>query len=191
MISPAQLTEALLLGISLAMDALAVSLVLGAVEQKAFTWQKIALTALCFGAFQMGMPLLGWRCASLGSPLFQTSGKYIAAILLAALGGKMLWESRKCKLSGTEEIRNFSFTRLILLAFATSIDALVVGIGYACLQRTGILPDTAVIGIVTALICTAGGIAGKKLGQKTCHNRFEQLGGLVLIGLALKALIAG
>ena len=53
MIPVSQLTEALLLGISLAMDALAVSLVLGAVEQKNFTWEKIAATALCFGIFQM------------------------------------------------------------------------------------------------------------------------------------------
>ncbi len=191
MITAAQFTEALLLGISLAMDALAVSLVLGAVEQKNFTWQKIAATALCFGIFQMGMPLLGWCVASLGSQFVQNIGKYIAAVLLAGLGGKMLWEARKCELSNTEDIRGFNVIRLLVLAFATSIDALLIGISYACLQRTGILLDTMIIGIVTAIICTAGCIVGRRLGKRTCHNRFEMLGGLVLIGLGLKALIFG
>jgi putative Mn2+ efflux pump MntP len=186
-----QFAEALLVGISLAMDALAVSLVLGTVERNAFTWRKIAATALCFGAFQMGMPLLGWSIASLGTHIVQHIGKYIAAVLLIGLGSKMLWEARKCKLSGTEEIRGFRIGRLLILAFATSIDALLIGIGYACLQRTGILPDTAIIGIVTLLICTAGCIAGKKLSRNTCHNRFELLGGLVLVGLGVKALIFG
>lgn len=191
MMTTVQFTEALLTGISLAMDALAVSLVLGAVEQKNFTWKKIAATALCFGIFQMGMPLLGWAVASLGSGFVQNIGRYIAAVLLAGLGGKMLWEARKCELSGTEEIRGFNAVRLIVLALATSIDALIIGICYTCLQRTGILPDTMIIGIVTALICTAGCIVGKQLGHRICHNRLEMLGGLILIGLGLKALIFG
>ena len=191
MITAAQFTEALLLGISLAMDALAVSLVLGAVEQKNFTWKKIAATALCFGIFQMGMPLLGWGVASFGSQFIQSTGKYIAAVLLAGLGGKMLWDGRKCDLSDNEDIRGFNVIRLIVLALATSIDALLIGISYACLQRTGILPDTIIIGVVTAIICTVGCIAGRRLGHRICHNRFEMLGGLVLIGLGLKALIFG
>ena len=191
MITAAQFTEALLLGISLAMDALAVSLVLGAVEQKNFTWKKIAATALCFGIFQMGMPLLGWGVASFGSQFIQSTGKYIAAVLLAGLGGKMLWDGRKCDLSDNEDIRGFNVIRLIVLALATSIDALLIGISYACLQRTGILPDTVIIGVVTAIICTVGCIAGRRLGHRICHNRCEMLGGLVLIGLGLKALIFG
>lgn len=191
MMTTVQFTEALLTGISLAMDALAVSLVLGTVERQAFTWGKIAATALFFGAFQMGMPLLGWSIGSLGSHFVQHTGKYIAAVLLIGLGGKMLWEARKCKLSVTEDIRGFGFIRLIVLAFATSIDALVIGISYACLQRTGVFREALIIGIVTVLICTAGCVAGKKLGQHTCHNRFELLGGLVLVGLGLKALIFG
>ena len=191
MMTAAQFTEALLLGISLAMDALAVSLVLGAVEQKNFTWKKIAATALCFGIFQMGMPLLGWGVASFGSQFIQSTGKYIAAVLLAGLGGKMLWDGRKCDLSDNEDIRGFNVIRLIVLALATSIDALLIGISYACLQRTGILPDTVIIGVVTAIICTVGCIAGRRLGHRICHNRCEMLGGLVLIGLGLKALIFG
>ena len=191
MITFAHFTEALLLGISLAMDALAVSLILGAVEQKNFTVWKMAATALTFGAFQMGMPLLGLGAASFGSHYLQHAGKYVAAVLLTGLGGKMLWDGRRCDLSGGENIRGFHFVRLIALAFATSIDALLIGISYACRQRTGILPDTMIIGIVTALICTAGCIAGKRLGRRMCHNRFEILGGLVLIGLGLKSLIFG
>ena len=184
------IVELFLVAVGLSMDALAVS-ICGGMNCKKVRLTNSLKVGLCFGIFQMGMPLLGWGVASFGSQFIQSTGKYIAAVLLAGLGGKMLWDGRKCDLSDNEDIRGFNVIRLIVLALATSIDALLIGISYACLQRTGILPDTIIIGVVTAIICTVGCIAGRRLGHRICHNRFEMLGGLVLIGLGLKALIFG
>ena len=130
-----------LVGISLAMDALAASVALGAAERKNFTWWKILLTAFAFGLFQMLMPDIGYFTVSLCGKLFIFLGKVTAFLLLALLGGKMIYEAVKKKKEREEEEENkgFSFVRLIVLSFATSIDALLVGVGYACLERGHIL----------------------------------------------------
>lgn len=88
------LIEPILLGVSLAMDALAVSMALGAAERKNFTWSKILITALSFGIFQAAMPLIGWFGGSLLGSVVQTYGRILAAFLLAMIGGKMIHEAR-------------------------------------------------------------------------------------------------
>jgi len=181
--------EPFLLGVSLAMDALAVSLALGAVERRNFTWFKIALTAGSFGIFQMLMPLAGWFGGSLCGALVQTYGRYIACMLLLFLGGKMIYESLKPEEEG-DSCRGFQFGRLVVLSFATSIDALLVGVSYACLGRTGIVPDTAIIGIVTAAISAGGCIIGRLCG-KIFGSSCEIMGGIVLIGIGIKVLFWG
>lgn len=179
-----------LVGISLAMDALAASVALGAAERKNFTWGKILLTAFAFGLFQMLMPDAGWFSASLCGKLFIILGRVTAFLLLALLGGKMIYEAIKKKKEGEEEEENkgFSFARLIILSFATSIDALLVGVSYACLERPHILRDSAVIGLITFLICTAGCILGRTAGNKF-DNKCDITGGVILILLALKILL--
>ena len=82
----------------------------------------------------------------------------------------------------------FNFVRLIVLSFATSIDALLIGVGYACLKRESILADVLIIGFVTFLISGAGCIAGRR-GGRLIGNRCEALGGLVLIGIGVKVLL--
>ena len=89
--------EPVLLGVSLAMDALAVSLALGAVERNNFNWRKILATALSFGVFQSLMPTVGWLGGSLFGSLVQTYGRYVAALLLFGIGGKMVWEAFRKK----------------------------------------------------------------------------------------------
>ena len=185
-----------LVGISLAMDALAASVALGAAERKNFTWGKILLTAFAFGLFQMLMPDAGWFSASLCGKLFIILGRVTAFLLLALLGGKMIYEAVKKKKEGEEEEeeeeeeenKGFSFARLIILSFATSIDALLVGVSYACLERPHILRDSAVIGLITFLICTAGCILGRTAGNKF-DNKCDIAGGVILILLALKILL--
>ncbi len=180
----AQFLESVFLGIGLSMDALAVSIALAVSEGKCFTWKKILLTAGLFGFFQAAMPLAGWFGGSLCGEVVQTFGRYPAAVLLAFIGGKMLWDRKK------EEKVSASFKALVVLSFATSIDALLVGVGYACLGRTGIGPDVVTIGCTTFLISLGGCIAGRISGS-IFGNKCEILGGLVLIGLALKFLFFG
>ncbi len=185
--------EAFLFGISLAMDALAVSLALGTVERKNFTAGKIFLTAGAFGLFQFIMPLTGWFCGGLCGSLIQLYGRIIASVLLLFLGGKMIreaWNNNDDAEDGN--IRGFGFLRLIVLAFATSIDALLVGISYACLGRcsVSVIQDTLIIGAVTFLISTGGCILGRSFGN-IFGNRCEIFGGLVLIGIGCKILLIG
>ena len=181
-----QLTEAFLLGVGLSMDALAVSLALGAAERKSFTWKKILLTAGLFGLFQAGMPLIGWFGGSLCGDIVRTFGKIAASLLLAFIGFRMLRPSREedgpPKGSGLRE--------LLALAFATSIDALLVGVSYACLGRTDILGDVLVIGVVTAFISAAGCVSGRMFGN-CIGRRSPILGGLVLLGIAAKIIFFG
>ncbi len=182
------LIEPILLGISLAMDALAVSMALGAAERKNFNWSKILMTAFAFGAFQAGMPLIGWGGGALLGSLVQTFGRCLAAGLLMMIGGKMIYEARRPERE--EPVAAFSFRRLIGLSFATSIDALLVGVGYACLNRSGILLDVSLIGAVTFLIAGAGCLAGRCCGRRYGRGS-EVFGGIVLIGIGVKVLFFG
>lgn len=181
-----QLTEAFLLGVGLSMDALAVSLALGAAERKSFTWKKILLTAGLFGLFQAGMPLIGWFGGSLCGDIVRTFGKFAASLLLAFIGIRMLYPSKKEE----NEPKRAGLRELLALAFATSIDALLVGVSYACLGRTGIAPDVCVIGATTFVISCAGCVTGR-LSGRLFGGKCEKLGGLVLIGLAVKVFLFG
>ncbi len=176
--------EVLLIGVSLSMDALAVSLALGAVERSNFNWKKIALTAFFFGFFQFMMPVTGWFGGSLCGEIVRTYGRIVAAILLCGIGGKMIHDRNE------EEHPEFGLKQLTMLAFATSIDALLIGVGFACLGRTGIIADSVVIGITTFLISAAGCVAGRLSGN-LFGSRCNLLGGLVLIGIGIKVLFFG
>lgn len=179
----------LFIGISLAMDALAASVALGAAERKNFTVFKILLTAFSFGFFQMFMPDAGWYAASLCGDLVIVFGRVTAFLLLAFLGGKMIYEAvKKKKEEEKEENKSFSFFRLIILSFATSIDALLVGVSYACIERGDILRDSAVIGLITFILCMAGCSLGRVAGNKF-DNKCDIAGGTILILLALKILL--
>ncbi len=178
--------EAFLFGVGLSMDALAASLASGASEGRNFTWKKILLTAFLFGFFQLFMPVLGFFGGSLGGDFVRSFGRIIACILLLIIGGKMIWERNK------EEEHKTGLRDLLLLAIATSIDALLIGVGYACLGRTAerMLFDVIIIGCTTFLISAAGCIAGRMFGglfQKHC----AVIGGGVLILLGVKILIFG
>ena len=179
----------LLLGVSLAMDALGVSLALGAAERNTFTWKKILLAAFSFGFFQTVMPVAGWL---LGSALCGDHvvrlGRIVAFLLLAFLGGKMVYEGVKGKGENEEKTeKTFSFSRLLALSLATSIDALLVGVSYACIGRGGILRDSVVIGLVTFLICFCGGFLGRAAGRKL-GGKGDLFGGVILLLLAVKIL---
>lgn len=187
-----KLFEIFLTGVALAMDAFAVSICKG-IKMKKLKWSHLVIIAIFFGGFQMLMPLLGWL---LGSQLVQYIEKFdhwIAFGLLAFIGGKMAIESFKkdedecdcCK-----DAQKLDLKELFVLAIATSIDALAVGITFALYPDVNIVSAISVIGIVTFVICSGGVLIGHKFGAKF-KSKAEFCGGIVLIIIGLKLLIEG
>ena len=182
--------EIFLTGIALAMDAFAVSICKG-IKMPRIRKSHIVIIAVFFGGFQMLMPLIGWL---LGSQFVQYISKFdhwIAFALLAFIGVKMAIESFKheeedcCKCDSKLDLKE-----LVVLAIATSIDALAVGITFALYPDINILPSISIIGIVTFVICAGGVVIGHKFGAKF-KSKAELLGGIVLVIIGLKLLIEG
>ena len=154
------------------------------------TWDRIALVAAFFGVFQAVMPAAGWFGSGLCGEVMQRLGRIAAAALLAFVALQMFREGFSKQEDPAKEIGICSFRRLVVLAFATSIDAFLVGVSYTCLGRTDILGDVLVIGAVTALISAAGCVCGRVFGNRF-GSRSSIPGGLVLLGLAVKIMFFG
>ena len=178
------ITEAVFIGVALAMDALAASVALGAAGRKSFDWRKIAITAGFFGFFQFLMPLIGFIGSSFAEHLVYNYGSIVAGVLLILIGGKMFFDKADDSDDGK---KSFSLQKLFVLALATSIDALLVGVSFRCLHRTSIIADIIIIGVVTALISAAGCLAGRWSG-KLLGKHCPFLGGGVLVMLGLKVI---
>ena len=174
--------EAFFLGVALAMDALAASVALSASNRKNFTLSKMLMTAGAFGLFQFFMPLAGFYGSCIGEKLFHNYAKWIAGLLLIALGGKMFFDR------DDEEKTTFSVGKLILLALATSIDAFLVGISYRFMNHQSIFLAVTIIGGVTFAISMVGCLAGR-LSGRLLGSRCIILGALVLIMLGLKVIL--
>ncbi len=177
----------LLIAIALAMDAFSVSLT------KGFTLKKITKSqalwfAIFFGGFQSLMPILGWLGGIQLEWLITTFAPWIAFILLLLIGSNMIRESFSDDNEG-EEGDKFSFKELTLLAIATSIDAFAVGITYAVL-KTDILIPIIMIGVTAFIFTLIGLYLGKKIGNYF-GDKFEILGGAILILLGFKILLEG
>ena len=155
-----------------------------------FTWDKIVLTSALFGIFQAMMPTAGWFGSGLCGGLVQKLGRIAAGLLLALVAAQMFREGFAKEEDPAGKTGACSLLRLILLSFATSIDALLVGVSYACLGRTDIFGDVLVIGAVTAVISAAGCISGRMFGN-SLGNRSSILGGVVLLGIAVKIMFFG
>ena len=181
--------EPVLLGVSLAMDALAVSLALGAVERNNFNWRKILATALSFGVFQSLMPTVGWLGGSLFGSLVQTYGRYVAALLLFGIGGKMVWDTLHEDGKEEEEFANerLDLKELLLMAVATSIDALAMGITFAFLS-VSIGKASGLIGCTTFVISALGVFIGNRFGAKY-KDKASLTGGIILILIGCKVLL--
>lgn len=173
----------LLIALGLSMDSVAVS-ISGGICMKPFRVGQTLKMAFVMGVFQGGMTWLGWALGSRFSSYIAEFDHWIAFVLLAFLGGKMIYES-----FGEEEHIHVSFSNRILftLGIATSIDALAVGVGMAFLQ-TGIWLPAAVIALVTFLLSLAGVVCGFRFG-KVKGVKMELLGGLILIGIGVKILL--
>jgi len=185
-----RILTAILLGASLSMDAFAVTIGEG-LSCPTNRLQNALKHALYFGFFQALMPLIGFYLAGTVSGKLMSIGPYISFLMLAFVGGKMLVDSLKGQegeKSATED-GTFSHPKAIVLALATSIDALAVGVSLAFTETSVLLP-CAVIGLTTFVICAAGGLLCSKL-PKGSGKGAGVVGGLVLIGIGAKLLIEG
>ena len=185
------LIDIILLAVALAMDCFTVSIVSGLMDQNRSHEPWIYRMALLFGLFQALMPLLGWLGIIHFETYMEAYDHWIAFGLLAFIGGKMVWES-----FGDDEEQHFNPRHLriqLILAIATSIDALAIGISFACTGYT-VLPQLTlpiiIIGVVSFLFSIIGYHLGRRFG-KTITKRMkpELIGGLILIAIGLKILL--
>lgn len=183
--------EIWLLAVGLAMDCFAISIASGILLKRTL-WRPMLMMAFFFGLFQAGMPLIGWACASTFSHLIEDVDHWIAFGILAFLGVRMVRESFK-----EEECRqDFDPTRLkvvLMLAVATSIDALAVGVSFAFLGMksvAAILPPVGIIGFVSFALSLVGLMFGIRFGCGIARRlKAERWGGVILVLIGLKILI--
>lgn len=176
--------ELTLVGVGLAMDAFAVSVCKG-LSMKKINWKSAIIIALYFGAFQALMPVIGYLLGAAFSNAVENIDHWIAFILLSAIGINMIKESTDDELDKRND--RVDFKTMIVLAIATSIDALAIGVTFSFLKTNIILAIT-IIGTVTFILSLAGVVIGNKFGDKL-QNKAELLGGIVLIGIGIKILL--
>lgn len=179
-----ELFEIVFIGIGLAMDAFAVSVCKG-LSMKKLKWKNVLIIALYFGIFQALMPVVGYLLGASFSSFVQKADHWIAFILLSIIGGNMIRESFDKENEGGND--SVDFKTMIVLAVATSIDALAVGVTFAFFEVNLILAVT-VIGVITFVMSIAGVLIGNKFGDKL-QDKAELTGGIILIIIGLKILL--
>ena len=195
------LLELFLIAVGLSMDAFAVSLCKGLVMDRLRTGDGL-LVALFFGGFQALMPIAGYYLASNFAGYIEAYDHWIAFLLLLFIGGKMLWDVYKESHSPQEDTaaeqaaaaenaavyQPVPLGELVLLAVATSIDALAVGVAFAVLPGVHIFSAAAFIGCTTFVLSFIGVVLGFKTG-KLLEEKAQILGGLILIAIGVKILL--
>lgn len=174
----------LLIAVALAMDAFAVSIVSGITIQQLHL-KHVLRIALFFGVFQGVMPLLGWGAGNGFRSTLEDVDHWVAFLLLAFIGGKMIYESRRMEENVCRDPCKTS--NLFILAIATSIDAFGVGLSLSILS-TSILIPAVIIAIVTFILSFAGVYIGDTFGH-LFEKKIEIVGGVVLILIGLKILL--
>ena len=193
-----QVWEIFVIGVALAMDAVATSLTNGMVEPK-MRPLKMLLIAGTFGLFQFGMPLIGYYCSAAFYALVKQIAPWLSFALLVLIGGKMVFDAvnemgtRRRTLFHTE--KKLGAGKLLMQAVATSLDALAVGVTFLAVEASSALPFHAavcalVIGIVTFVLSLLAVMAGKSAGSRF-SEKAELLGGIVLVAIGVKLLLEG
>lgn len=195
--------EVVLLGGALSMDAFAVGLTNGMVEPH-MKLRKALLIAAFYGGFQFLMPMAGYYGGSVFSALVEKIAPVLSFILLAFIGGKMIWECVRGEGKGLTplgggrplvEKKTLGLGKLFAQAVATSIDALAVGVSLLAQEIAGSLPFAAVycavvIGLVTFFLSTIAVTLGRTAGDKFA-DKAEIVGGFILVAIGLKLLLEG
>lgn len=177
------------LALALAMDCFTVSIVSGVIIRK-YVLSVILRMAFLFGLFQAMMPFIGWLCTSYFSHYLESVDHWIAFGLLAFLGGKMIKDS-----FGSEEDAHFNPSKLtsqLLFAVATSIDALAVGISFACLGYKSVdqlAVPLAIIGVCSFVMSILGNVLGVVCGKSIVKRlKPELIGGIILLLIGFRIL---
>lgn len=174
-----------LIAVALSMDAAAVAAAIG-LSAKKITWGNTLKPALAFGIFQGVMPLIGWSAGKFLDQYIKTFDHWIAFILLAIIGIRMIIEAFEKK-SEKDKASNLTNLKILFLAIATSIDALAVGLSFAFLKSDILIPAI-IITITTFVLSLIASILGNKIG-KLFEKKIQIIGGLILIGIGIKILI--
>ncbi|MEG0291714.1 MAG: manganese efflux pump MntP family protein [Anaerovoracaceae bacterium] len=178
--------ELVLIAVGLSMDAFAVSICKG-LSMERLKKKDVILIGIFFGGFQGLMPLIGWFLGSQFQVYIESFDHWVAFLLLALIGGKMLKDS-----FGDDEDESCNgdivIKELFVLAIATSIDALAVGITFALIPGTNILSSILVIGVITFTFSIIGVVLGNKVGNKY-EKKAELIGGCILILIGIKILL--
>ena len=176
--------EILLLGIGLSMDAFAVSICKG-LSTKKLQFKHYLIIGAWFGGFQALMPTIGYFLGSTFEQYITAFDHWVAFVLLAAIGANMIKESFSREESETSA--SFAFKTMLLMALATSIDALAVGVSFAFLG-VHIAPAVTLIGCTTFVLTLVGVWVGNLFGSRY-KSRAELTGGIILILIGVKILL--
>lgn len=182
------ITELFILAVALSMDAFAVAVCKGLALKKV-TFSNSLIVGLYFGIFQAGMPLIGYFLGSTFSDKIEKFDHWIAFVLLGIIGANMIKEalSKKKDCDECEADDSLRPSKMLVLAVATSIDALAVGVSFSFL-KVSIVPAVSFIGIITLVLSAAGVKIGNIFGIKY-KSKAELAGGIILICLGTKILL--
>ena len=178
------LTELFLIAVGLSMDAFAVSICKGLSMQK-MNRKNALVIGLYFGGFQGIMPFLGYLVGSRFQDAIASYDHWIAFILLAVIGGNMIKESMDKELENLDS--SVAFKDMVILAIATSIDALAVGVTFAFL-KVQIVPAVCFIGVITFFLSVVGVKVGTIFGSRY-KSKAEFVGGFILLLIGAKILV--
>lgn len=180
--------ELLLIGVGLSMDAFAVSVCKGLNMRGKVNFKHAGVIALFFGGFQALMPLIGYFLGIGFEKYITKIDHWIAFVLLGFIGGKMVIEAiKEWNAEDKQEEDKLDIKELFILAVATSIDALAVGITFAFLS-VNIWSAISIIGVTTFILSLIGVVIGNKFGSKY-KSKAELVGGIILVLMGIKILL--
>lgn len=179
--------ELVLIAVGLSMDAFAVAICKGLSVQK-LGWKHYLTVGVWFGGFQALMPTLGYLLGTTFERYITSVDHWVAFVLLCLIGGSMLKEGLAKEEEEREERAGFDFKSMLLLAVATSIDALAVGITFALLPDVNIFSAVGLIGTITFCLSAVGLKVGNIFGLKY-KSKAEVVGGVILILIGVKILL--
>ena len=176
--------ELIIIAIGVSMDAFAVSICKGLSVRTVRSRHALSV-GLWFGGFQALMPVIGYFVGIYFADLVTSVDHWIAFVLLAIIGSKMIKESREKEAEDIDP--DFSFRTMLALAVATSIDALAIGVSFACL-KVNIWTSVLLIGLTTAAFSMFGVKVGNVFGSRY-KSTAELFGGIILVVMGIKILI--
>lgn len=185
------LIELILIALGLSMDAFAVAVCKG-LNMRKINYNHALIIALFFGGFQALMPFIGWLVGTSFASFIDKYDHYVAFILLGFIGVKMIIDAVR----GEEECKEcrdgdrLDIKELFVLAVATSIDALAVGVTFALMPKLNVGWSVAIIGVITFLLSALGVVIGNRFGSKY-QQKAELAGGIILVLIGVKFLLEG